>query len=378
MNIKQKSLNVAIVHDYLTTYGGAERVLEELHNIWPAAKIYTATADYGRMGIFAGRFKNLNIKTSWAQNIPIFVKMPLLYRFLLPMIWSSINIGNPDIVISSSGSNMAKGVRIPKKAIHICYCYTPPRFLHGLGTETNYLNIPIFKLLTYPFFLILKHYDLKTNEKVNLFIADSQTVKLRINKFYKNHAVVIYPPCEIPDKFNEVKSDNYYLVVSRLVKYKNVDLIVKAFKTLKLPLKIIGKGRDLKELKKMAANSKNIEFLGEVHEKKLRDAYKKCKALVVATKNEDFGMTIPEASGCGKPVIAYFSGGLKETVVNGKTGIFFYKLNEKNIVSAVHKFEKMKFDPKAIWLFSQKFSKKTFKRNIKSIVEKMANNRKSI
>lgn len=364
---------IAIVHDYLNTYGGGERVLTELHNIWPKAEIFVATANYVKMGRFANLFKKLRIKTSWAQDVPLFVKKPLTYRFLLPVIWGSLNIGTPHIVISSSGSNIARAVKIPKNTIHICYCHTPPRFLYGLATETNYLKWPVVKTLIYPLILMLTIFDKHVNKKIDLFIANSKAVQRRIKRLYNRSSVVVYPPCNIPTTFKIRKKGNYYLVVSRLVKYKNIDLIIKAFKKLDLPLKIVGRGRDEKKLKALAGSNKNIEFLGEVGESKLKKLYKECRALVVATKDEDFGMTVPEAAGHGTPVVAYFSGGLKETVIDGVTGVFFNKLTEDGIISALHKFERTNFDPKKIWLHSQKFSRATFRKSMRHIVAGSAN-----
>ena len=375
MEIKpSKEIKVAIVHDYLRTYGGGERVLEGLHNIWPKAKIFVATADYKRMDIFGDKFKKLGIRTSWAQKIPFFVKRPLLYRFLLPLIWSSIKIPKVDVVISSSGSNIAKGVRIPKGAIHICYCHTPPRFLYALETETTYLDNPLIKFITLPATAMLKFYDRRTSDKVDLFIANSENVKLRIKKVYKKDATIVYPPCSFPKKSIKTTRGSYYLVVSRLVRYKHVDLIIRAFNKLKLPLVIIGGGKEENKLKKMASD--NIQFLGQVSDKRLHEAYAECKALVVAAKDEDFGMTAVEAMGFGKPVVAFYSGGYKEIVVSPKTGIFFKRLTSKSLCDAINYFESRSFNPKAIKEYAKKFLEDNFKRRMKKIVTDVIRRRK--
>src|SRR3972149_2950898 len=222
MKVKKKNPKVAIAHDYLRTFGGGERVILPMHEIWPKAKISVATADYKRMGVPGEKFRKLEIKTSWAQKIPFFVKKPLLYRFLLPLIWSSLKVGNVDVVISSSGSNISKGVKIPKGAIHICYCHTPPRFLYSLKTETALLNNPFIKFVASPAMAFLKYYDKKTSRNVDLFIANSRNVKSRIKKEYNRDALVVYPPCSTPNNLNKAKAGNYYLVVSRLIKYKNI------------------------------------------------------------------------------------------------------------------------------------------------------------
>lgn len=359
---------VAIVHDYLRTYGGGERVLEAFNKIWPEAKIFLATADFKRLGLFGDKFRRLNIRTSWAQKLPFLVKKPILYRFLLPFVWSTMDVGDVDIVISSSGSNISKGIKIPKGAIHICYCHTPPRFLYGLETETPIEN-NFISFLIKPALFWLKKYDLMTNKNVDIFIANSKTVKGRINKFYKRDAVVIYPPCKVPKNLSANLNGKYFLVVSRLERSKRIDLIIKAFNYLNYPLKIVGSGSYRDKLKKFA--NINIEFSGEVSDIKIKRLYQECRALVVAAKDEDFGISAVEAMGFGKPVIACFSGGYKETVVEGKTGIFFQKFSEKSLVGAVRRFERMKFNPKIIWLHSQRFSEDRFNKEIRKLFAKI-------
>lgn len=371
---KRNKLKIAIVHDYLRTYGGGERVLEELHSIWPEAQIYTATADYKRMGIFGNKFKKMNIKTSWAQNIYPFVKKPLLYRPLLPFIWSTFNLKDVDIVISSSGSNMAKNVKTPSGAVHVCYCYTPPRFLYNIKTENPILHKQPLKIFFNPIFKILKKYDLSGIQKINILVAISKTVQFRITKHYKRNSIIIYPPCQIPQTTPEINNNGrYFIVVSRLVKYKNIDLIIKTFNKISLPLFIVGRGRDENKLHKLAKNNSNITFFGEVDDQKLHDLYKNCKALIVATSDEDFGMTIPEAAGYGKPAIAYYSGGARETVQEGKTGIFFRHLTITDLKQAIVEFERLKFDPVKIWKYSLVFSKKAFRDNIQNLVKQIVN-----
>lgn len=367
MKDKKSQIKVAIVHDYLRTYGGGERVLEELHNIWPKAKIYVATADYTRMGTFANKFKGMDIETSWAQAFPFFVKWPILYRFILPFVWSTIKLGDADVVISSSGSNMSKGVRTPDNAIHICYCHTPPRFLYSLNTETPYLDTPWLKVISKPFINLLKAYDKITSKNVDTFIANSINVQKRIKNSYHRNSIVVYPPCNIPTKFKSYKKGDYFLVVSRLVRYKNIDLIIKAFNQNNLQLKIVGAGRDETKLRKLAGN--NVEFLGAVSDNRLKELYAETKALLVATDDEDFGMTAAEAQGFGTPVIAFYSGGIKETVIESVNGIFFYHKTVKSLVNAIKKFNSIKFDQKIIWSKSQKFSKERFKRSIKIALE---------
>lgn len=358
---------VAIVHDYLRTFGGGERVVLALHEIWPEAPIFVATADYKRLGVFAGRFKKLDIRTSWAQKFPPFVKKPILYRPLLPVIWRNLDLNGYDIIISSSGSNISKGVTIDKDAMHICYCHTPPRFLYGYETETTFLQNPFLNIIAAPFVSLLRNFDKESSRNVDYFIANSKNVAERIKKIYKRKAIVIYPPCGLSKEENISGPGRYYLVVSRLIKYKHVELIINVADKLKLPLKIVGDGTLRKHLESVAGES--IIFLGEVDDKTLDEVYHGCKVLIVTSKEEDFGITPVEAMSFGKPVIAYASGGLNESVIDGKTGILFKSFSEKGLIDAIKRFDSIKFDPKDCKKQASKFSKKEFKKKIKEFIE---------
>jgi glycosyltransferase involved in cell wall biosynthesis len=379
-----KTPKVAIVHDYLRTFGGAERVLLALNKIFPQAKIFMATADFRRMGRFGYLFEKMRISTSWVQKLPFFVKKPLLYRPLLPLVWGTMDIGNADIVISSSGANIAKAIRIPDSAVHICYCHTPPRYLYGLETETNYAKLPILGIFIKLIIKYLRIYDLKTNNKVDHFIANSITVQKRIRKFYKRNSILIYPVSGILNKNKRLiqinksskrNSKEFYLVVSRLVSYKHLEIVVRAFNLLGHPLTIVGDGPEKNKLRTMA--KKNVRFLGALSDINLMEIYKVCKALIVSTPDEDFGLTPVEAQSFGKPVIAYNSGGLRESIINGKTGILFNELNEDGIVEAVKKFEKTKFKPLDCYINSLRFSEKVFSDKIMGIVEKSLKKRRA-
>lgn len=367
-------MKIALVHDYLRTFGGGERVLLALHRIWPDAQIYVATADYQRIGPKREELKDLNIKTSWAQYFFPFVKKPLLYRPFIPLVWKSINVGEVDVVITSSGANISKGVRVPKNALHICYCHTTPRYLYGLTTESDFLlKIPIFGGLVKLINKYLLKYDQKTSKTVDYFVANSENVRNRIKDAYNLDSVVVHPPVNIKNNSNSHIShltshiSDYYLVVSRLVPYKNIDLIVKAFNDLNLPLYIVGAGIERKRLEGIA--NSNVKFFGEVSDSQLVDMYQHSKAFVVATTDEDFGITPIEAQSYGKPVIAYKSGGLQETVIEGKTGIFFEKLTIESLTDAVARFEKMKFEADNCIENAKKFSEEVFSEKMKDIME---------
>ena len=358
-------LRVAIVHDYLRTYGGGERVLEALHEIWPQASVFVATADFSRLGIFAPLFRKMKIKTTWVQKIPLFRKYPLLYRPFLPLIWNSIDLSGYDVIISSSGANMAKNINKPKHVLHICFCHTPPRFLYGYETENRWFS-QTSKFLT-SFIQLYQKYDYKKSQDVDYFIANSKTVAERVRKHYGRAATVIPPPIMLSrHRVKKGRVNNYYLVVSRLVKHKHIDLIVAAFNQLGWELKIIGTGVEEAYLKKIA--QKNIKFLGEVDDKQLEGYYTRSKALVIAAKDEDFGITAIEANYFGIPVIAYASGGLRETVKDGVTGHLFYKHSIKSLVDALSKLRKKKISRSTCINNAQMYKKSLFQKKIKTFV----------
>ncbi len=365
--MKRKVPKVAIVHDYLRTYGGGERVLELLHEIWPNAPIFVATVSEKRMGIFFSKFSNMIIHTSWVQKIPFLADKPILYRPFLPFVWSSFDLSGFDIVISSSGSNIAKLVNTPDKTMHICYCHTPPRFLYNFETELDMKKFP-YSVFIKPLNTFLRKFDLSSSKEVDYFIANSKEVAKRIKQIYHKKVTIINPPVSLPKfKSKTLKPKKYYLVVSRLVRNKHIDLIIKTANKLKLPLKIIGNGNYINSLREIA--DPTIEFLGEVTDKKLSSIYSQAKALLVASKDEDFGITPIEAMSFGVPVIAYKSGGLKETVIPNKTGIFYTELSQSALEKAIQKFARTKIESKDCLKQAKKYSKSIFIHSLKSFVD---------
>jgi len=347
-------MKVALVHDYLNEFGGAERVLLALTEIWPEAVIYTAF--YRKRSAAYERFKDKKIITSWAQNVPWFsTKLYSPLRFLAPKIWSSFDFSQYDLVISSSSWYITKGFN------EICYCHTPPRWLYGYQTASNwqkYWPVRVYGLIIGH---LLRHYDYHQAQKVKYFIANSEEVKRRIWKFYRRKSVVIYPPVDL-SKPIKTKKLNYYLIVSRLVGGKGIELGIEAAKKLNFKLKIVGEG----PLK--IEPQKNIEVLGQVKDEELVKLYSQAKGFLALSRDEDFGITPLEAMSCGCPVIAFNGGGYKETVVEGKTGLFFQEYNIKSLTHALQKFEKMKFKQEDCLNQAEKFSKARFKQEISEFV----------
>jgi len=366
-------MKIALVHDYLYTYGGAERVLEALCEIWPQAPIYTAWVDWRWLKKEKPEWQSWKIIPSWFDKIPFknFFCSPL--RFLAPKIWSSFDFSEFDIVISSSAWYMSKGVSLAKKdkkPLHICYCHTPPRYLYGYPTALNFKRFwwgRLYANIINPF---MRYYDFKSSQAIDFFICNSKEVQKRIAKFYRREAKVIYPPILTSQNQSPstIKKEDYFLMVNRLVQHKNVALAIKTCKKLKLKLKISGTGPEEKNLKKLAGKSDFIEFLGYVNDEKLKELYINCKAVLYLAQEEDFGITPVEAMAFGKPVIALRSGGVVESVIDKKTGLFINELKVKELEKTIRKLEKTTIKAKDCLNQAKKFSKERFKRQIRGFV----------
>lgn len=367
-------MKVALVHDYLNDFGGAERVLMALAEIWPDAPIYTAF--YRPNSLAYQRFSDRDIRTSWAQKVPFFKeKLHSPLRFMAPMVWESFNFDEYDVVISSSSWYMPKGVLTRPETLHICYCHTPPRYLYGFNTSIDWKKswfIRRYADLVNPF---MREYDYLSSQRVDEFIANSKNVAARINKFYRRDSRVIYPPAEIDNKLEIQNSQNkdYYLVISRLVGGKGLPLVVEAANRARVPLKIVGApsgwSSEHEKIKEMAGGT--IEFLGYVADDELASLYANAKAFLALAEDEDFGITPVEAMSVGTPVIAYRGGGYKETIIEGKTGIFVDELTAQAVTEAMEKLEAKgsKFDREFIKNHAKQFSKDRFIKEIKGFVE---------
>jgi len=369
-------MRVALIHDFLTQFGGAERTLKVMHEIWPQAPIYTTFCDQKKLG---KHFEGAKIYQSALAGWPLIGRFYKAFSFLYPLIFESLNLKDFDVIISSSAS-FAKGVITKPHQLHICYCYTPPRFLYHYPTETSYRNNPVFQVLLAPLDQFLRLWDFWAAQRVDEFVAISETVKERIKKFYKRDSVVIYPPVSIGARCQVLGVSNgstpnpyplapsYFLVVSRLARYKNIDLAIKACNNLGLSLKVIGVGREENNLKKMAGST--IEFLGEANDEQLADYYQNCQAVIVPTSDEDFGLVPLEANSFGKPVIALRSGGMKEIVIEGKTGIFFENPTIESLLGVLRVWEKgRKWDKEFMKEWAGQFSKERFQRKLREFVE---------
>ncbi|MBI2314820.1 glycosyltransferase [Candidatus Daviesbacteria bacterium] len=381
-------MKVALVHDYLREYGGAERVLEALHEIFPDAPVYTAYYNSESLGENRKRFAGWDIKPSWFQKFPFANKLLSPFRLFGPVMFESFDLSEYDLVISSSSAtHLAKSVITKPGTLHISYIHTPPRFLYGYVTSFNYKKHWWTRLGGELINHIMRIYDFEVSQRPDILIANSKNVQNRIKKFYRRDCVVIYPPVDIPAfrlpatdyRIKAVdrrqKTEDYYLVLSRLVRGKGVEVVVEVYGKLGLPLKIAGTGPELENLKKLATtyNLQSTTFLGWVSDEERMKLLANAKALIVASEDEDFGITSIEAQAVGIPVIAPASGGFLETVVNNKTGLLYGgpgQVTVEALTEALQKFDPLKFNPQDCQKNAEKFSKERFKKEILELVNK--------
>lgn len=366
-------MKIALVHDYLKEYGGAERVLEALHSIYPQAPIYTSFVDFKNLGPHAQRIKKWQIKKSWIHFLWPVKKLHSPLRFLAPWVWKFFDFSEFDLVISSSGWYMCKGINTPKKCIHICYLHHPPRHLYGYSTALEWQRNPLIKIYASVINHFLRIYDFNTSQRVDYFLVNSQETKKRCQKFYRRDSTVIYPPVKTTNIPLKKEKGEYYLTVSRLARAKHIDLAIKACQKLNKPLKIVGKGRDRQYLEQLAKNNPNITFLGEVNDQELDGLYQSAKALIFPSEDEEFGIVSVEAQARGVPVIALKSGGVPETLIKNKTGILFDQLTTNSLTKAIRRFETIIINPRDCIENAKKFSQERFEKEIKKFVSSCVN-----
>ena len=358
-------MKIAIVHDWLVTDAGAEKVLSAIIDIYPDADIYALVDfldDEDRKIVLKGKFA----KTSFIQKLPSSKKNFRNYLPLFPKAIESFDLSSYDLIISSSWA-VAKGVKKNKNQVHISYCYTPIRYAWDLYDEyTQNLKQPK-KLLVSATLKYIRRWDISTLDRVDYFIADSKFVQERIKRIYNRESVVIYPPVDVEDFKICEKKDDYYLTASRLVPYKKTKLIVEAFNEMpNKKLVVIGNGEEYENIQKIA--NKNIQLLGYREKKDMIKYMQKAKAFVY-TAIEDFGIVPIEALACGTPVIALDDGGTHETIKHKINGIHFKKQKKEDIIDAVNEFEINKFDLKKISKDVQLYSTQRFQKEIKEFIE---------
>lgn len=368
-------MKVAVVYDRVNKWGGAERVLLALHDIFPKAPLYTSVYDV-RNAPWAKVFPE--IKTSFLQNFPLAKSNHEFLAPLMPLAFESFDFSDFDLVISVT-SEAAKGIVTKPGTFHLCYCLTPIRYLWS-GNKFYFDNppskfgfIPFFDFFSKPLVKMLKNWDIKASKRPDKIIAISTEVKERIKKYYKRDSEVIFPPVDTDlwlsriSKIKKTKQKNtknkkkYFLLVGRLIPYKKVDLAIRVFNKLGYPLLIVGTGSEERKLKSIAY--KNVKFLGYVSDDKLTKLYLGAKALIMP-QEEDFGIVSLEAQICGVPVIAFGKGGSLDTIINKKTGLLFNSQTAKSLMQTVKKFDRMTFKKRVLIANAKKSSLFFFKKKI--------------
>jgi len=353
-------MKVALVYDRVNKIGGAERVLKVLHELWPKAPLYTALYN-PETAPWADSFE---IRTSFLQKIPGAKTRHQWLAWLAPLAFESFDFSDYQLVISVTSAE-AKGIITPPGTIHICYCLTPTRYLWSGKTvyEEDGLRGWFLKIFGTGF----RVWDFAAAQRPDQMVAISQTVKKRISKYYRRPARIIYPPLETNLLIKEKREEApFYLLVSRLVKYKRVDLAIKAFNQLGKRLVIVGQGEEERRLKALAKSK--IIFVGQLTDEELVGYYQSCRALIFPSE-EDFGLVSLEAQAMGRPVIGYIKGGAAETIIPGKTGLLFSKPTTGSLVKAVRTFESKAWQEMDCRQQAKKFSKNRFKKAFKALVE---------
>ncbi len=356
---------VAIVAEWLTSRGGAEKVVDNLLKIFPKADLYTSVYN---PKIFP-EYKNRLTGTTWLQKIPLLNKKHQFLAPLLPIAMRNFDISGYDLIISSS-SSVGKFIKKSPECVHVCYCHTPMRYAWEPKTDGRIIKLPGGGF----FVKMLKKWDLESNHFIDFFISNSNYTAERIKKFYNREATVIYPPVEIfsADVLSNKKED-FYFCISRLVTYKRIDLAVRSCIRLNKKLVIAGTGPELENLKRLANGHENISFLGAVSDGAKKTLYKNAKA-VIFPADEDFGIVPIEANSFGTVAIALNKGGCKESLIEGMNAVLFESQTVDSMCKAIERFEKMQFDRRKIAASAQKFSTENFCENIKIFIDKIEPN----
>lgn len=356
-------MKLALVHDWLNQVGGAEDVLAALVAMYPRSPVYTSIY---APHIMPGFYRDWDIRPLWMDKLPGIYDHHQPYLPLYPLAWGGKDLSEYDVILSNK-SGFCHGVRHDDTTLHICYCLAPTRYVWQLDAYTAREGLGrVAQMALKPLVAWLKRWDYAAAQRVDHFIAISTAIQQRIKTYYDRDSVIIYPPVET-DRFNipAAQPDDYYLVVSRLIPYKRIDLAVQAATRLNLPLKVGGKGRDLERLQAMAGPT--VEFLGYVPDDALPELMARCKAFLFPGL-EDFGITPVQAQAAGRPVIAYGGGGALDTVIPGVTGEHFDAMTVESLVDVLQTFDADRYDPATLREHAAKFDRRVFERQLHEFV----------
>lgn len=368
-------MKVALVHDYINEYGGAERVLRTLADLYPEAPIYTAFSVKGSTAEKAFRDRTI-IQSRLAPLLKI-GKLYSPLRFLTPAIWKTMDLSKFDLVITSASWYITRGFKVGPKTKVICYCHTPPRWLYGYETSVGlkkHWPVRVYAAIVGHF---LRMYDFKTAQNIDNWIANSENVRARIKKYYRKDSTVIYPPVNVEEIIRETSgkgyatsrgAEGYFLIVSRLVGAKGLVEAAKAANKFKFRLKVVGEAHGFSDVKEKLEKMRHVELLGRVGDDELHKLYSKARGFIALARDEDFGMTVVESQAAGTPVIAFNGGGFKESVIDGRTGVLVNDTDEKSISDAIEKIKKVKWDKRELRKNARKFSKENFIKEFQKFV----------
>jgi len=374
-----QQLRVALIHDWLITLGGADRVLLALHDVFPQAPVFVALHALDRL---PETFRRLDVRGTWLQRLPGATRHHRWLVVLMPFAFARLHLRGHNLIVSSSHA-CAKGVVVPPGAIHVCYCHTPMRYAWDLPQEYLAATPAILRPGARAALAWLRQWDRVTAQRVDHFIANSRFVADRIRKHYDREATVIHPPIDtefftpaetvalprVPSPRHPSRKGtderDFYLLVSRLVGYKKAQVAVEAFNALGRPLVVVGDGPERRKLEAVARG--NVRVVGEVSDAVLRGYYRQCQALIFPGE-EDFGMVPVEAQACGRPVIAYGRGGALESVVDGVTGIFFNEQTPAAVAAAVRNADSITWDGATIRRHAERFSHLRFVQEITNFI----------
>jgi len=355
-------MHLALVHDWLNQIGGAEDVLETLAEMFPAAPIYTSMYWPEKM---PPSYRSWDIHTTWMDRLPGIHRHHQPYLPLYPLAFVGLDLSGYDVVLSNK-SGFCHGVRTGE-AIHICYCLAPTRYVWDFGEYALRESLsPALKAAAHPLIRLLRRWDYRAAQRVNHFIAISREIQTRITRYYGRESVIIHPPVDTARFQPASTHDDYYLIVSRLIPYKRIDLAVRAFNQLGLPLIIAGDGRDREALEALAGPT--VTFLGRVPDEDLPDLFARCRAYVLPGM-EDFCIAPVQAQAAGRPVIAHGDGGVLDTVIEGETGVFFREQTPDALANAIRTFDPNTADPNTCRANAERFAASVFRKKLSQFIQ---------
>jgi glycosyltransferase involved in cell wall biosynthesis len=358
-------MKIAVMHDYFTQMGGAEKVAAELVGALPGASLVTTVALEDRL---PEELKGLPIETSWMQSLPKMKEYYRLYFLLYPFAVRSMDLSDYDLVVSSS-SGYAKGVRAGRDTTHICYCHTPMRWVWNFDSYSSRESFGKATRVLLPLLIsALRRWDAAASRQPDHFIANSISVAERIRRAYGRASEVIHPPVDLSRFHLSQDQSDYYVVLSRLISYKRIDLAVTACSLLRRKLLVIGDGPDRARLESMAGPT--VTFLGRASDRDVEQYVSRCRALLFPGE-EDFGLAPLEVAAAGRPTVAYRAGGAIETIRENETGVFFKEQNHWSLIEAMQRLERQSWSQELLRSHAEGFGVDVFREKLVAFLDKV-------